>query len=117
VERVHDLFNRGRVVPPVQVEDVDIGSAQLFERGFHGDMKGLCVVPRIVHHVRDILPLPTLEVSRVFSCDDELVADATLLNPLANEDLGSLVLTIWTVNEITCPTPSERVLTNCLPCR
>ena len=42
----------------------------------------------------DVLSLPTLEVSRVLGCDDELVADATPLDPLANEGLGSLVLAV-----------------------
>ena len=49
VERVHDFFDRGGVVPPVYVEKVDIRRTQLLERGFHGHVKGLGVVPRIVH--------------------------------------------------------------------
>lgn len=65
----------------------------------------------------DVLSLPTLEVSRVLGCDDELVADATPLDPLANEGLGSLVLTVLSINEITCPNAQGRVLTNCLQCR
>ena len=65
----------------------------------------------------DVLSLPTLEVSRVLGCDDELVADATPLDPLANEGLGSLVLAVLSINEITCPNGQGRVLTNCLQCR
>ena len=101
VERVHDFFDRGGVVPPVYVEKVDIRRTQLLERGFHGHVKGLGVVPRIVHQV--ISPLPALVVSRVLGCDNELIADATLLNPFADEGLGSLVLTVFRVNEITYP--------------
>jgi hypothetical protein len=54
-------------------------------------MKGLGVVPCIVHHMA-LLATPV--VARVLGCDDKLVADATFLNPLADEGLGSLVLTI-----------------------
>ena len=36
----------------------------------------------------------TLVVGRELGCDDELVADTTLLNPLADEDLGRLILTV-----------------------
>ncbi len=64
VERVHDLFNGGGVVPALHVENVDLGRAQLFERGFHGDVKGLGAVPRIVHHVA---LLTTLVISRILS--------------------------------------------------
>ncbi len=103
MERVHDLFDGGGVVPPVHVKKVNIRRAQLFERGFHGDVKGLGAIPRIVHHVGDIPLFPALVVGRVLGCDDELVADATLLSPLADEGLGSLVLTVFKVNEITYP--------------
>ena len=51
MKRVDDLFDRGGIVPPVYVEEVDVRRAQLFERGFHGKVKRLGVVPRIVHHV------------------------------------------------------------------
>ena len=40
VERVHDLFDGGSVVPPVYIEKVNIHRAQLFERRFHGDLQG-----------------------------------------------------------------------------
>ena len=39
VERVHDLFDGGGVVPPVHVENVDIGRAKLLERSFHGEVE------------------------------------------------------------------------------
>ena len=45
VERVHNLFDGGGVIPPVYVEKVNVRRAQLFERGFHGDVKGLSVIP------------------------------------------------------------------------
>ena len=101
MEGVHDFFDRGGVVPPVYVEKVDIRRTQLLERGFYGYVKRLGVVPRIVHQV--IRPLPALVVGRVLGCDYELVADATLLDPFADEGLGSLVLTVFKVNEITYP--------------
>ena len=50
-ERVNDLLDRGGVVPPVHVENVDIRRAQHFERSIHGHVKGLAVVRRIVHRM------------------------------------------------------------------
>ena len=45
VERVHDLFDGGSVVPPVYIEKVNIRRAQLLERRFHGDVQGFGAVP------------------------------------------------------------------------
>jgi len=38
VESIHDLFDRGGVVPPMHVKEVDIARAQLFERSFNRNM-------------------------------------------------------------------------------
>ena len=85
VERVHNFFHRSIVVPPMYVEKVDIGRAQLFEGGFHGYVKGLGTIPRIIHHVINVFP--ALVVGRVLGCNDELIADATFVGPLAYEGL------------------------------
>jgi hypothetical protein len=85
VERIHDFFHRGGEVPPMYVEKVDVRRAQLSERGFHGHVKVFGTVPRIVHHVIDLLP--ALVVGRVLGCNDELIADVTILGPLADKGL------------------------------
>ena len=45
-------------------------------------------------------PLAALVVGRELGCDDELVADTTLLSQLADEGLGSLILAV--VNKYLC---------------
>jgi hypothetical protein len=65
VERVHDLFHGCGVVPPVHRENVDIRRAKLFERGFHGNVKRLGAIPRIIHHVA---LMATFVIGRILNC-------------------------------------------------
>ena len=83
VERVHNFFHRSGVVPPMYVEKVDIRRAELFEGGFNGHVKRLGTIPRIIDHV--INDLPALVAGCVLGCDDELIADVTIVGPLADE--------------------------------
>ncbi len=45
VQRVHDLFDAGVVVPPVNVKNVDVRGAELLERIFDAYVEGLEAVP------------------------------------------------------------------------
>lgn len=45
---IHDLFDRGLVVPDVHVEHIDVGSSKLLQAGFETEMHGFAVVSVIV---------------------------------------------------------------------
>lgn len=44
MQAVHHLLNAGGVVPPMEIEQVDIVDAQLFQRFLDEDVRGLDVV-------------------------------------------------------------------------
>ena len=54
----------GRLAYPVNVEDIDVGRAELLERFFHGNMEGLHVVAYIARLLLDIIAT-TLEVGAI----------------------------------------------------
>ena len=54
VEGVHDLLDGGGVVPPVEVQDVDVGRAELLERRFDGEVQRLGVVAHELAFLRDV---------------------------------------------------------------
>ncbi len=35
VETVHDLFNTGGIIPPMQIQNVDVVRAQFLQRSFY----------------------------------------------------------------------------------
>ena len=53
MQGIHDFLYRGTIIPPVHIENVDIGSAQLLEGFFHGHMERFVVVTGIINFVRD----------------------------------------------------------------
>lgn len=55
VEGVHKLFNSSRVVPPMNIEDVDVIRAKLLERVLDRDVQGLGVVPQKLRLLRNFL--------------------------------------------------------------
>jgi hypothetical protein len=112
MKSVHDLPDRGGPIPPMHVQDIDVRGAQFLERCLDGDVEGLCVIPGVIHLVGDFVLSP-LEIGCVLKmtsahyfmgvqhegnwtclgCNDQLVSDASLLSPLADKILGSLVPT------------------------
>lgn len=54
VEALHDLLARGRVLPPVQVQNVDVIGLELLERLLDGDLHALRVVARAVNNVQSM---------------------------------------------------------------
>ena len=66
VQRVHNLLDGRAMIPPVQVENVEIRSTQLLERSFYRHIEGLGVVTRIVDLVRNIVAT-MLETARILS--------------------------------------------------
>ena len=44
METIHHLFDASGVIPPVNVEQIDVGRTKLPEGIFDGDVKGLDVV-------------------------------------------------------------------------
>ena len=47
IQAIHDLLDATGVVPPMDIENIDIVSPQFLERRFKGDVQGLQVIPDI----------------------------------------------------------------------
>jgi len=61
MECVHNLFDRGGPIPPMNIQDVDVRRAQFLQGCLDSNAETLCVVSRVVHLVSDII-LASLEV-------------------------------------------------------
>jgi hypothetical protein len=61
---VHNLLDRGRPIPPVYIQDIDLRGAQLLEGCLDGDVERLCMISGIIHFVSNFI-LPPLEVGCV----------------------------------------------------
>ena len=108
VEVVHDLLDAAPVVPPVNVQKVNVRRAQLLERVVHGVDHGLeavadkgAVLPGVEASVfgRVLCAHAGKQAGKCKSSrntdlgrDDELVADTASLHPLADELLRAFVL-------------------------
>jgi hypothetical protein len=60
VQRIYDLLNWGAIVPPVQVENIYVRAAELFERRIDRYTKRFGMIPCIVNLVGDLV-LASLE--------------------------------------------------------
>jgi hypothetical protein len=94
VERVHDLLDAGGPVPPVQVQDVDPLGVELLERVAERDVQGALMVAGRVDGAQTFALLVADVVAGELGCDDHLVSVATLLHPLADPELGFVVLVV-----------------------
>ena len=61
VQRTHDLFDASGVIPPMHVQEIDVGRPKLLERGVDGDVQRFAVVTDI-HHLLSHGQVSTLEV-------------------------------------------------------
>lgn len=59
-------MDRGAVIPSMNIENVDVRSLQLLERGLYRHMKRFGIVPHIVNLVSDII-LVSLEAGCVLA--------------------------------------------------
>ena len=64
VQAVHGFLDAGRVVPPVEVQNVNVGGTELLKGGLDGDVHGLHAVSGIVNLVTD-RRIASLEVGSV----------------------------------------------------
>ena len=64
MQPIHELFNSGVKVVPVNVEYVDVVSAEFLKGRFDRYMKRLDTVPDVVGHLRD-RSVPAFPMSRV----------------------------------------------------
>jgi hypothetical protein len=55
VQRIHNFFDTGAVVPPVQVENIYVRSAKLLKRRIHGYTKGFGIVSPVINLVGDMI--------------------------------------------------------------
>ena len=60
VQRIYNLFNCCAIVPPVQVENIYVWGAKLFERRIYRDTERFGMIPCIVYLVGDLV-LASLE--------------------------------------------------------
>jgi len=61
MECVHDFFDGGGPIPPMNIQDVDVQRAQFLQGCIDSNAETLCVVSGVVHLVSDII-LASLEV-------------------------------------------------------
>ena len=114
MQAVHHFLNTAGIVPPMNIEDVDVACAQLLERFFDGDVQRFHIVADERGLLGELLGWdPALEVCGVLhnsgqfhvvlavvtdysylGSDDELMADAPLFHPLSDELLGEFILAI-----------------------
>jgi hypothetical protein len=66
MQAIHHLFDAGIPVPPVNVQNVDVGRAQFLETGFDAGMHGLDVVSDVVRLLSDGV-VSALVVGRVLN--------------------------------------------------
>jgi hypothetical protein len=66
VQRIYNLLNWGAIVPPVQVEDIYVWGAELFERRIYRYTKRFGMIPCIVNLVGDLV-LASLEASCILA--------------------------------------------------
>ena len=91
VQRLHDLGDRGGKVPPVDVEQVDVGRAEFPQARFEGDAQALGGVAEVVgldgHGLGGV-------GRREFGGEDDLVAVPARLHPFAEPLLVLFVLVV-----------------------
>jgi hypothetical protein len=73
----------GKCCLTVNIENIDIGSAKLFQALFHRNMHAFMAVSSIVYPDRNIVS-SALVTGGIFRCNDELITNATLFSPLAD---------------------------------
>ena len=64
VEGTHDLLNAGFIIPPMNVEEIDIIRPQLLERIAYGNMERLVVVSKMQYLLFNVL-ISLLVIGRV----------------------------------------------------
>src|ERR1700733_1696216 len=96
IESVHQLWNACRIIPPVDVQYVNVICLELLQTGFERVLKSLGV------HASKIRLDNTLALmafvrsisSGEFGRNDHLIPTVALSHPLANPSLGLLVLIV-----------------------
>ncbi len=59
MKAIHDFLDAGRVVPPVEIENVDVVRAKLLQGRFDGEMQRLGAVSDIMRLLRNFLRCST----------------------------------------------------------
>ena len=91
VQRLHDLGDRGGKVPPVDIQQVDVGRAEFLQARLEGDAQALGGVAEVVgfdgHGLGGV-------GRREFGGEDDLVAVPARLHPLAQPFFVLFVLVV-----------------------
>jgi hypothetical protein len=118
VEGLHKLRNARREVPPMNIEDIYVIGLELLERRFERNTERLSAVTTMV----DLLTWGVVRVREAcgeLGGQDNLVAYATLLHPLADPGLRLLVLVVvgavllsvsFFIQTVPAPSKSGKVL-------
>jgi len=134
MQSVHDFFDRAIKVPPVDVEQIDVGRAEFLQARFDGNMKRFGVVSdelnllldrgvtflvsRSILESRRMIQIKSgvLEVTHLCS-DEELITDSTFFCPFTDDLFGAFFLAKGQVSGIDYVEGDEEKLANCLQCR
>lgn len=82
IQTIHELRNRCVVIPPVDIEEVDVASPQILQGVLKSQTKTLGDVATKVRLDLDVF-LVLAVCARVFGCNNEVVAVAPALPPLS----------------------------------
>jgi len=93
IERLHQLRNRCREVPPVHVQQIDVISLKLLEGCLKRDAERLRAVTSVIDTLSRRV-VGVREAGGKLGGDDHFMAYASLLHPLADPGLGLLVLVV-----------------------
>ena len=91
VKSLHELLDTSGVVPVVDVEEVDVSRPQFLERSFDVEVERLGVVATIEDLLSDGVVV-ILVAGRILCSEEELIANASRLCPLADSLLGRFLL-------------------------
>ena len=96
IESVHQFWNACRVVPPVDVEYVDVVCLELFQAGFERVLEGLGVHAAVVglNYVAAFVTFVSSISSGEFRGDDHLISTVALGHPFADPGFRLLILVV-----------------------
>jgi hypothetical protein len=69
MQGIHDLLDGGIVVPPMNVQDIDIGGPEFLEAGVDRNVHAFGIVPYVVDLELNVLVI-SFERACVLSCSD-----------------------------------------------
>lgn len=94
IERMHQLLDRRRKIPPMQPQQINILGAQLPQTRLHRMPDPFTVIPAKIALYDPVVPLVGLIGGGEFGGNDHLVAVGPLAHPVPDPGLGLLGLVV-----------------------